>query len=235
MKELQEALTFITSESRLFNSTETPFKVSITAGDPRFVLLLGDNASGKSLAVRVLSSYLKATFKKATVPISIRERVGNPFNEMGGFAKTMVYGFEHEQSTGATTISAIQGAIPQLGSDPQQYACVSLDEPELGLSERFHAPLAKLIYQGFVEAPEAGFLLTTHSRRLVKTLLDLMPQPPTLLYFTTSEAPLTTGEGTPTSIEAWLQDNTDRSLDDLLTLHDVSHQHWLTVNKVLKK
>lgn len=235
MKELQEALDFILTNSRLFNSQETPFKVTLTTGDPRFVLLLGDNASGKSLAVQVLASYIKATFKMPTLHISIRERVGNPFNQMGGFVKAMVYGNEQEQSTGATTLRAIQGAIPQLGDDLDQYPILSLDEPELGLSERFHAPLAQLIYQGFVDKPTAGFLLTTHSKRLVKTLTSLMSTPPTLLYFSTEDFSTEDSDTqAPPTLETWLHDTTDRSLEDLLNLEKIGHQYWLLVHQILK-
>jgi len=225
MSDLTTALDFLLESSLLFNSEETPFKVQYIEGDPRFVLILGDNASGKSLAFRLLKSRLSDAGKRVAI-VSIRERVGNPFNDMGGFAKTLMYGYEHEQSTGATTLQVLNKAFKHLGGEG--YDVVGIDEPEIGMSERLHAALGENIFNKYMEHPEGSVILITHSRRLLRSLLSRLPSPPTTLLCSHVSSPLHP------SLDAWLEADSDLSLEYLNNLESLALEGYRSVHKVLK-
>lgn len=72
--------------------------LSLHHGSKDVIVITGPNASGKSLLVRVLSSFLAEYYaKKMTgISISIRERSGSGYNEMS----RMIFGNEKRQSTG---------------------------------------------------------------------------------------------------------------------------------------
>ena len=65
-----------TTKSHLFNGPETPFQANYIKNDRRLLLITGENASGKSLAFRLICQ-LARTKKIEVMALSVRERTGS--------------------------------------------------------------------------------------------------------------------------------------------------------------
>lgn len=63
----------VLQRSRLWTHPEIPFQFKLHAGDPRLLLIAGENASGKSLFAQCLAS-LAHRQDIAPITVSIRER-----------------------------------------------------------------------------------------------------------------------------------------------------------------
>lgn len=147
-----------------------------TVNSSRVLLVAGDNASGKSLFVEYLRGYAKHFHGCTSISISIRERTGSGLSDMSGMRRTMIFGDESEQSTGATSVRVLQTAFNNLDAWTQNGhdVLMVLDEPELGLSDAYSYAMGLLIAQRMSEitSPKANLVVVTHSKRLASGLVD---------------------------------------------------------------
>lgn len=206
--------------SRLFQDGQ-PFKGSLAPGaaDSRVVIVAGPNASGKSLLVRLLASWLNDD-KVEPIQVSMRYRTA------AGMQRVFMYGSDEDQSTGATSLHAVQGALrTSRGRTADHW--IMLDEPDVGLSDDYAAAMGAYLAQYGNDLPEKarGFLVVTHSRSLVAGLLGDLDRSPHFIHL-----------GAPQSLEDWLNNpRAPRTVEDLLDLERLGTERWRQVEDRLKK
>ena len=202
--ELLDHVLWAAQESAVFADERSPFAARVTPGRRGLVLMTGENASGKSLLLRMVLARLGRD-GRVPVSLSIRERAG------GGLRAAFMFGDEAEQSTGATSVQAIRAAF-EGNLDREQGSVLALDEPELGLSQGYATALGHYIGEQALRVPAAcaGVLVVTHSRPLASALVESFGADPTFVHVS----------GTPQSLRQWLTEPESRSVEDLLALPD---------------
>lgn len=210
------------AESAILTSPDSPFRARMIEGDARVLLVTGANASGKSLAFRLIA---QVAGKRDIFPItlSIRERTGGGTNGMERFRQTMIFGEEHDSSTGAISAKVVESGFANLKD--RKAAMLGLDEPEIGLSDGYADALGEYIGRSATTMPESscGVMVVTHSRRLAEGIVRGLGAPPTLLSM----------EGDVASVDEWIASRETRSVEDLLGLKGLSHERWKAVRGLL--
>ena len=205
---------------------DSPFSAQVARGNSKLVIVTGENASGKSLFVRVSAAALQRDDGALAVTVSIRERAGGGPHELGNLRRAMMFGDETEQSTGATSVGVVQTAFDNL--DREQGSVLITDEPELGLSEAYARALGKLIGRRSRDLSKAcrGVFVVTHSRPLVRGLLDGY-EAPTHVSVGADDDQRRAG------LQRWLNDDEHRTVEQLLGLRDAGLDRWRRVNQLL--
>jgi len=210
-------------ESRAFADDESPFSMSVTDGDPRVLLIVGENASGKSLAFRLLAQVAQSE-GILPVTISIRERTGGGTHGMERMRQAMMFGDEIERSTGANSASVVARGFSN--AEREQPAILGLDEPEIGLSEGYAEALGEMIGSNALKLGGmcCGVMVVTHSRRLARGLRAGLGNDPTLV----------TMSATPLTMDDWLASDEKRSIEELLALPTIGMERFRAVQKLLQ-
>lgn len=202
---------------RAFDTEATGLSVHLSPiedREQRVLVFLGENASGKSLALRILAYQTKDAMAIA----SIRERCGPG----DGFRAAMMYGDEKIHSTGSTTVSTVSAGFGNLS---HEYSFLALDEPELGLSERYHHALGTFIGMEANKLKEdQTVIVISHSRTLVRALCSQLEKKPVVL---------SCGDTAP-DLDLWFEDNKPHSLEDLLSLKERAHKVKRAIWKIEK-
>lgn len=220
---LEEIVRQIVDDSLLFADERSPFKAQCFDGrDPKMCLIVGENASGKSLFFQMIAQFANRR-KIMPITISIRERTGAGTHEMGGMRRIMMFGDESEQSTGATSANVVANGFHNANRDTP--AILLLDEPELGLSDGYARAMGHFIAKQFVEASATcvGVVVVTHSRSLVDGLVMSEAVRPLFVHL---------GDQ-PKDLLAWMEDPEVRSLDDLMNLREVASDRRKQVYQLL--
>lgn len=175
---------------------------SLALGDTesRALLILGDNATGKSLARNAITRQLshppgKSKDKVERLEVSMRTRTA------GGFASMMYSPFGDEQdSSGAVSISPLEGLF-NTASKREAPVVISLDEMEVSLGESYQYALGQTLAAEHLKLlaskPEnlyRGLIVVSHSRELVSGFLDTLGHTPHSLMM---------GEGAPENAREW--------------------------------
>ncbi|USN15354.1 P-loop containing nucleoside triphosphate hydrolase [Brevundimonas phage vB_BpoS-Kikimora] len=177
----------ILTDTVLFTDPRCPFKGIIHAGDPRLTIIVGDNASGKSLLFRALAERCRDN-SVLPVTVSIRERTGSGLSDISGMRRALMFGDETESSTGATSAHVVKVGFRSAKKEGGA-ALLMLDEPELGLSESYAGALGDYIGQ-VVRGPFGddvmhetcgGVVVVTHSRPLIQGILSGLRTSPTFI------------------------------------------------------
>lgn len=186
-------------------------------GDPSFILIVGENASGKSLLFRLIDGLLHREHKATGVTVSIRERTGGGTMEMGRMRQTMMFGDEATSSTGTTSVKTAGTAYRSANkyAEDGKTVAVMLDEPELGLSDSYAYPLGRRIVQHHNDRVDGnlGTVIVTHCRALAEGIRDEMGHDPTFVYM---------GENPSGSLDAWIKAPARRTIEELETLPDIA-------------
>lgn len=208
--------------SAAFTDEGSPFSCRFIEGDARVLLVTGANASGKSLAFRLIAQLAGSNDIEA-LTLSIRERSGSGTFEMSRMRQSMIYGNEQTSSTGATSARVVQSGFHNLTN--RGPALLALDEPELGLSDGYAEALGEYIGQSAAGMTESscGVMVVTHSRRLAEGVVRGLNATPAMLSM----------EAEIDSVEAWIASRETRSVDELLGLKALSHERFLAINKLL--
>jgi predicted ATPase len=222
---MQSILSDVFEENSYFNGEGAPLKASLTLGPKasRVAIVVGSNGSGKSFAVRVIASWLLSK-KQKVEPLQVSMK----YRTEAGLLRALQYGpfGDGQDSTGANSVRAVEGALSTAQSRTSP-CWILLDEPDTGLSEDFtHAlgtHLALKANEG-LGAACGGLVVVTHSRELVRGLLDTLVVPPHFVHI--DEAPQT--------LPDWLGTARRRSLEELLALPRKSVATFRALNKVLK-
>lgn len=206
-------LRFACEESMAFADEGSPFTARMDNGDPRLTVVVGANASGKSLLHRVVAG-LAHGHGIEPISLSIRERTGS--NESpGSMRRQWMYGAEHMDSTGNTSLRTTRKAFETMSSRTSA-AMLLLDEPEIGLSEGFAHAFGELIGRLASIPPDkgCGVMVVSHSRSLVRGLeVGLGARPGYVV----------TGEG-PDTLAEWLDTVEMRTVEDLEALATVASE-----------
>jgi ABC-type uncharacterized transport system ATPase subunit len=209
---LADIVRYVCEESLMFADERSPFQAKAYYPKQTPVcVIVGENASGKSVFFQVMAGVARREHKLLPVTISIRERTGAGSHEMGGMRRTMMFGDESEQSTGATSYNVIQSGFHNV-SKPDTPAMLLLDEPEIGLSDGYARALGHYIGRQALAAPPscAGVVVVTHSRSLVDSLCMMAGISPLFVNLNPDPVPLLD----------WLEKDELRSIDDLKALRE---------------
>jgi hypothetical protein len=183
---------------RYFHSDEAiegrvaiPYIHKAGAPDARLVLVLGDNAGGKSFFRRLLQVVVSSKYDG---PFPVREVIHLSMQGRSAQFASMVYGTEEWQSTGENSAHTVTGGIKNAtGRDHD--VIVYWDEPDIGMSEGSAAGAGLDIAEFVADAPEhiKAIFITTHSKAMAEMLTHLDPH---YIYL---------GDGAgPRSLKEWL-------------------------------
>lgn len=155
-------------------------------GTTDLVLVVGENATGKSLLRRIVCSWAREQGHEA-IALSMAGRT------TAGFERLVVYGHEGDESTGRNSAHTVTMGIKTCRERERKHI-VFWDEPDLGLSDGWSAGVGVAIRDFALDMPDhtlAAFCVT-HSKALVRQLLPARP------HF------VGMGPQCPASVEAWL-------------------------------
>lgn len=151
------------------------------------VVVVGDNASGKSFFRRVVGAICHEAGVEF-MPVSMEGRAE------GGFARAFVYGAESWESTGAISVRTVHTGVSS-SRGRKDHHVIFWDEPDVGLSDAWAAGVGVALAEYARKPPKlakAAFVVT-HSKALVSQLVDLAPH---AVIF---------GERAPETLGAWLE------------------------------
>lgn len=213
-------------ERPLFTNSDA-FQAHLAGGEGRAAVIVGPNASGKSLFFRVLTAAAHRS-KVLAVTVSIRERTGAGTLEMAGLRRMFMFGDESEQSTGATSLSAAIKAFNTVDAHAGEGkpTLLLLDEPEQGLSEDYAAAMGTWLAQkanALVHPHALGLVLVSHSRALVRAFQQGLDHKPACVSM---EDPL--------SLDQWLESAKHRTVEELMALSQLGKERWRAVSQLLK-
>ncbi|AXQ70022.1 hypothetical protein HOU03_gp246 [Caulobacter phage CcrSC] len=210
------------ADSRYFSDDEAPFSGQVFDGDNRLLLIVGENASGKSLMFRVLNAYAKRDHDLTGITISIRERTDSsvPFRRM------FMFGDEAEQSTGATSFSTIEMGFKTANGESQGKNLLMIDEPEMGLSDGYARALGEYLGERARDLPDAchGLVVVTHNRPLVKGMLMGLSATPAFVHM-----------GATTPLFDWLEHRETRSVRELRALKETASERRKQTQKLMNR
>lgn len=215
-------------DSAILTADESPFRGTLVDGDERVLLVTGENASGKSLAFRLIMQ-LANSGGVEPIAVSIRERTASGTDEMARMKRVFTYGDEETSSTGSVSARVVQSGFDALDTWGNP-VILALDEPELGLSDGYARALGEYIgarAQGMA-GNACGVMVVTHSRALARGLLAGLEAQPTMI------AMLGRGDAPVSSLGEWIDATPERSVDDLLGLREKAHERFQAVSRILR-
>lgn len=186
-------------------------------GKSRLFLVLGENGGGKSFFRRLINTGVhKKTRTKEVISLSMQGRTG-------AYMKSLIYGCENYEATGANTAHTIKMAIKTCRSRNESHV-LYWDEPDIGLSEGATIGVGREIAKFIGKLPEntQGVFVTTHSRELVRQLVGLEPH---YIHLGTS------ADKAPPTLQAWLE----RKVRPITPkqIQDRSHARFQAIKKIL--
>jgi len=187
-----------------------------TPGKGKLVIVVGDNAGGKSFFRRIVGQAYRNSKIECMDP-SMQGRVDG-YNAL----RSMVYGNEQWQATGEnSTVTVIAGVRTCRGREHKH--AIFWDEPDLGLSDSWAAGMGQYIRDFALDPPKKtmGIFVVTHNKALVR---ELLPAKPHYLHLGRVKAPNT--------VQEWL-DQPVRPLD-LTKLRNVSRSRFRRIHAILK-
>jgi len=215
-------------ESVIFGPPGTP-DVPLTArvtpsedASSKVAVIVGSNASGKSLGIRILAAQLNRD-KIEPLQVSMKYRTD------AGIARAFMYGpfGDASHSTGAVSLVAIQGALRTARSREEKPCWVLLDEPDVGLSEDFAYPLGEHLASCANEGlgPRCdGLVVVTHSRELVRGLTERLVTPAHFVHV----------DPQPQTLAEWLTTRRTRTVEDLVNLNAYATDLHRKVTRILE-
>lgn len=209
-------------ENSRFFGEDAVFQGTYFEGDERLLIIVGENASGKSLLFRVISAW--AHKKKVTgITISIRERTDSTVP----FRRAFMFGEENEKSTGANSFQVIEAGFKNAESGGHGQTLLMLDEPELGLSDGYARALGEYLGQRATTLTDScqGLVVVTHSHSLVRGVLVGLQATPAFVHVGAQSKP----------IDRWLVDPEHRTVEDLKNLSDVAFERWRAIQKIMNE
>lgn len=180
-------------------------------------LVLGDNASGKSMLRKLLTEVgRKHEPRIGSIHTSMSARCSS------GIARLAMYGSEDDDSTGYNSAHTVEGAIRTSRQRAEPHILI-FDEPDTGLSDRWARSAGREIAALLRDPPASlvAVFLITHRRPLVEELLPLRP------------SAVLVGHEWPTSLQDWVAGDT-RDVPSLAELHDEGFRRWQAIEGVFK-
>lgn len=194
---------------------DSPFTCDLQIGNDSLCIITGNNASGKSLVRKVLSSHYHSE-QIEFINLSMCGRTGGNF--ISGFQKLFIYGDESEESTGDNSAKILGKAI-KTGLSREKPFVLFLDEPEVGCGEELQMAMALSIVNVEVMPMCKGIYIVSHSRQFVRHFIPLNPT-----HFRL---------GDKMTLVEWL--SREVVPVDLSTFSSDNHEKWRWVESQLKK
>lgn len=199
-------------------------RTSLSEGHPdsRVAVIVGDNASGKSFLVNLIAAFCRdeGEFKAEPIHVSMKHRTTE------GMHRAFMYGVfgDAQDSTGNISMSAVTGLLHTAKSRTKPHWAL-LDEPDIGLSESYARAMGKWLASEFSSLSDhtKGMVLVTHSKALVSALFEHSSMRPWFVHM-----------GEAKTVEEWLADHSERTVEELLALNERSHRLHLTIDKRLE-
>lgn len=181
-----------------------------------FVVIVGENASGKSLFRRLLSTIAHKT-KTETMAISMEGR-----KTMYGPASAFVYGDESYDATSKNSAQTVLAGIRTCEKRDSSHIII-WDEPDIGLSESWAKSMG-ITFKAFAENLPQNTLsavVITHSKPLLRKLLKVDHH---FIYL---------GSQKIISLEEWLKFSP--KVLPLEELSKICNERYRKIHKVLEK
>ena len=208
-------------EKTTFGNEDFPLSFNLVSEkENKLVLVIGDNASGKSL---LTSQMLNSGHKWTGVS---GYNIGMKSRTMEGMARAFMYKPEEDNSTGATTVSAVVSGLRNClnHANEGKGMMIVLDEPTLGLSMRYERAMGEYVASIVKENKEndnfKGILLVTHSKDMIRAMIDNGFEPSVVSVGKRLD-----------SLSEWLDSAESASLDELLSLDKKGLDTWREVRK----
>lgn len=223
---LPDLAKWVCEESAVMTDERSPFHGGLVEGDPRVLLITGENASGKSLVFRLVAQ-LAGGHGVEAMTLSIRERTGGGTFEMAHMRRAMIFGEEETSSTGAVSARVVAAGFHNLSN--RGPAILGLDEPELGLSDGYAEALGEYIgtSAAAMTGNACGVMVVTHSRRLAQGLVRGLSAEPTMIAMLRNE------DDVAPSVTEWIAGRDERSVEDLLGLQDLALERFRATHRML--
>lgn len=189
----------------------------------KLTIIYGDNASGKSLFGRIAESHARKS-KIHVRSASMNNRIGNGDIEKS-FQRAMIFGDQSVQSTGATSLKvAIKCLRATLSDDQDSITSLSiLDEPDIGLSDRFSTTLGLYISQQLKLFNQSGIILICHNKQLIERLLNDYQLPVNFV-----------GINTHLNYFDWYNSLQEATIEELLQLDNIGFKKESAIDKTQK-
>lgn len=196
-------------------------KMNIVNNDSALTFIYGENASGKSFIARCFEMVARAATPKLSCrSVSVANRTSS------GVEKAMIFGNESEQSTGETSVSVMQLAFRSIAKEEGKDGVVILDEPDLGLSPKFSRSLGRYVAEFILQQEDKGkgFIIISHNDTFIESVIKHYNKPYNRV-----------GIDTELSLEEWLEDDSELSIEDLEGLKDISIAKWRGIQKAFDR
>lgn len=198
---------------------ETPIPVFHRPGEGSLIVVVGENASGKSFFRRLVKAVCSMCQPRIEcIDISMEGRG----REYGGF-RGFIYGSEEWDSTGVNSTHTVITGIRTCRSRETPHT-IFWDEPDLGLSENGAAGMGMAI-AAYMRSPNPLTLaacVVTHSKPLARELAALNPH-----YLFVG------GGNVPQTLQDWLNlPLVPRSPEDI---KETGHRRFQLIQKILNR
>jgi hypothetical protein len=191
-------------------------------GDRRDMLVVtGENAGGKSLAISIINQLVHTFAKQDGFSVEVME-VGMSARTTSDIMRSFVFGDESTDSTGNISIKVIQGGV-STSKGKQNLHYLILDEPDIGVGEGYHRAMGQFLASYAADMPRTclGFIVASHSRRLVHELLEA------------GASSLRVGADL-RPVRTWIeQGDIEKTVEDLLVLKDTAIKRFRGVRSML--
>jgi len=196
------------------NDGITPIPYYWEPGKGNFVVVVGQNASGKSFFRRVLTSVARRTAVEG-IHISMEGR------HNGGVMSAFVYGDEGHDATGRNSAGTVLAGIRTCKGREKSHIIV-WDEPDFGLSDSWARSMGITLRAFGEELPKhtLAAVVITHNKGLLRELLPLDPQ---FVCF---------GEEPQKTLSEWL--SFEPEIQPLEKLSEESRKRYRLIRRILK-
>ena len=205
----------IAFDSYYFDPEENVLHYQWTPNKNNFIIIVGENATGKSFLRRILMSIAKNAGVEY-MNISMEQRTCS-----SGF-NAFIYGSEQWEATGNNSTKTVLAGIKTCKERKTDHIIV-WDEPDLGLSESWSISMGQKIQTFAQKIPKhtLAAVLITHNKPLLKELLSVKHN---FVYLGTEKIE---------SLEQWLEYTAP--IKPLEQLAEENHEMFKKLTKLLDK
>lgn len=139
--------------------------------NPRALLISGENAGGKSLAVAILRQVSNELAELEGGKLEVMD-IGMNRRVAAGIERSFIFGHEATESTGNVSIrTAIRGIENSRDRDHPHW--LILDEPDIGVGDGYHRAIGQYLadFASSLHPACMGFAVVTHSRDIAKEIV----------------------------------------------------------------
>lgn len=139
--------------------------------NPRALLITGENAGGKSLAVAILRQVSSELAEIEGGNLEVMD-IGMNRRVAAGIERSFIFGHEATESTGNVSIrTAIRGI--ENSRERKHPHWLILDEPDIGVGDGYHQAIGQYFadFAKTLHTACMGFAVVTHSREIAREIL----------------------------------------------------------------